>query len=204
MSSDKRYVIAKVPPGEGLALDLGGGRGELRRPLERLGYRYVNVDLAPGAGRDAVVGDAHGLPFGSDMFDIVISSDSLEHFTQPIVALSEARRVLKPNGSLIVWVPFMHPFHGNDYYRYTPLGLRYVLREAELELVSLEAPLWVFSVVAQALVVLLRSLGLGSMERPIERAAASLDGRLRRVRSRDASFAAAYLVVARRRSPKGP
>jgi len=51
-------------------------------------------------------------------------------------------------------------------------------------------------------VVLLRRLGFGSLERPIERAAASLDGRLRRVQSRDASFAAAYLAVARRRSPE--
>jgi SAM-dependent methyltransferase len=193
-----------VPPGDGLALDLGGGLGELRRPLERLGYRYVNVDLTPGAGRGAVGGDAHGLPFCSDTFDIVISSDSMEHFIQPIVALSEARRVLKPTGSLVIWVPFMHPFHGNnDYYRYTPLGLRYVLREAQLELVSLEAPLWVFSVVAQALVVLLQRLGLGSLERPVERVAASLDGRLHRARSCDASFAAAYLAVARR-SPEGP
>jgi ubiquinone/menaquinone biosynthesis C-methylase UbiE len=86
--------------------------------LERLGYRYVNVDLTLGAGRGAVGGDAHGLPFSSDTFDIVISSDSLEHFTQPIVALSGVRRVLRPNGFVIIWVPFMHPFHGNDYYRW--------------------------------------------------------------------------------------
>lgn len=47
MSSDKRWVLSKVSAEQGLALDLGGGSGELRSPLRALGYEYVNLDLKP-------------------------------------------------------------------------------------------------------------------------------------------------------------
>lgn len=35
-----------------------------------------------------------------------VSSDTLEHFSQPAVVLSEVHRVLKDEGRLVVWVPF--------------------------------------------------------------------------------------------------
>lgn len=197
MSSEKRWVLSKTPPGTGFALDLGGGGGELCDALESRGYRYVNVDLSPAGGGYRVRADAHRLPFRPRAFDVVVSSDTLEHFADPLCALGEARRVLKTEATLVLWVPFMQPFHGNDYYRFTPLGLRYLLSSAGLTLVSLEAPLWISSVVAQAFVVLLQRLRMGFLERVVERLAEWLDRRLARFQSPDASFAAAFLAVAR-------
>ena len=111
MSTDKRHVLAAVPAGGGLALDLGGGAGELSSALGGLGYQYVNLDpAARGAG--AVAGDAQGTPFRTGAFSLVVSSDSLEHIADPRAALREVRRLLAPEGSFIVWVPFLHPFHG--------------------------------------------------------------------------------------------
>lgn len=196
MSSDKRHVLAGVPRGPGRALDLGGGRGELRVPLQERGYSYVNVDFAPSGPGRKVQGDAHRLPFADAGFDLVVSSDTLEHFSDPIAVVREVRRVLADDGRFVVWVPFMHPFHGDDLYRYTPLGLEHVMSSAGLRIESLEAPLWVFSVMAQAVVVLLRRIGLGSLERRVERAAAWLDARLQRFGGGSKGFAQAYLVVA--------
>jgi SAM-dependent methyltransferase len=49
--------------------------------------------------------DMHQLPFADDRFDMVVHSDTLEHVRQPVRALSECRRVLRPGGSLCFTVP---------------------------------------------------------------------------------------------------
>jgi SAM-dependent methyltransferase len=200
MASDKRWVLSRVPNGPGRALDLGGGRGELYVPLKARGYEYVNLDVAP-SGPGAVVGDAHDLPFDAESFDLIVSSDSLEHFHTPLVVLRGVARVLKPHGRFVVWVPFMHPFHGDDYYRYSRLGLEHLLREAGLQMVSIEAPLGPFTICGQMLVVAARRIGLGSLERPIERLAAWVDGRIRSWSGGNA-YAAFYLVVAAKQRPE--
>ncbi len=164
-------------------------------PLRELGYEYINVDLEPAGGGLRVEGDAELLPFSSDTFDLIVSSDTLEHFSQPAVVLAEVNRVLKDDGRLIVWVPFLHPFHGNDYFRYTPLGLRTLMERAELQMISLEAPLGLFSLIVQAWIVLLRRVRLGFMEPLLERVAAWIDRRLSPLQ-KGMSFAAFYLVVA--------
>jgi SAM-dependent methyltransferase len=196
MSSDARWVLSKVPDGGGAALDLGGGDGRFYHALTARAYTYVNLDIAP-SGPCAVKGDAHDLPFPPGSFDLVISCDSLEHFHDPLTVLKEVERVLKPEGMLVVWVPFLHPFHSTDYYRYTPLGIGHLLTTARLRPVSLEAPLGVFSVMAQVVLVALRRLHLAPPERPIERVAGWLDRALRRMQP-GGSFALAYLVVARK------
>jgi len=157
-----------------------------------LGYEYINVNLKPTGNGLRVKGDAQHLPFPPDSFDLIVSSDTLEHFSQPAVVLAEVRRVLKDVGRLIIWVPFLHPFHGDDYFPYTPLGRQSLIERAELRMVSLEAPLGLFSLIAQALIVLLRRMRLGFMETGLERAAAWLDRRFRPVQNR-MSLAAAYI-----------
>jgi SAM-dependent methyltransferase len=194
MASDKRWVMTGVPAGPGRALDLGGGAGELFPMLHERGYDYTNLDIAP-TGPGAVTGDAHAMPFDTDSFDIVLSSDSLEHFSSPSVALAEVRRVLRPGGRLVVWVPFMHPFHADDYYRYTPLGIDHLLDQAGLVKVSIEAPLGPFTIVANLVAVALMRVRLGRLTWPLRHAAAWLDVRLRRF-APGASYAPFYLVTA--------
>lgn len=51
--------------------------------------------------------DMHALPFPASTFDIVVHSDTLEHVPNPIHALAECRRVLKPGGALCYTVPIV-------------------------------------------------------------------------------------------------
>lgn len=51
--------------------------------------------------------DIHALPYGNCTFDIVIHSDTLEHVKNPVHALTECRRVLKPDGALCFTVPMI-------------------------------------------------------------------------------------------------
>lgn len=49
--------------------------------------------------------DMQNLPYPDESFDIVVHSDTLEHVPQPIRALAECRRVLKPGGACCFTVP---------------------------------------------------------------------------------------------------
>jgi ubiquinone/menaquinone biosynthesis C-methylase UbiE len=54
-----------------------------------------------------VVSDCYSLPFEDSVFDVVTLMEILEHVENPEKALSEAKRVCKNNGSIIITVPNM-------------------------------------------------------------------------------------------------
>jgi SAM-dependent methyltransferase len=197
MSSDADLILEAIPSGTGVTLDLGGSKGMLRQPLQERGYHYINLDIEHFENREpSLVGDAHRLPFKNNTVDLVVSKDTLEHFVEPWVVVKEVHRVLKVGGQFIILVPFMHPFHGNDFYRYSPLGLEHLLRD--FELVAFESPLWVFTVVGLALIEALKRVYLGCAERLIKQLCKWLDHLSTRNQRRPASYAAGYLVVARK------
>lgn len=49
--------------------------------------------------------DMHALPFPDDSFDLIVHSDTLEHIQNPVHALRECYRALKPGGALCFTVP---------------------------------------------------------------------------------------------------
>jgi SAM-dependent methyltransferase len=51
--------------------------------------------------------DMQQLPYESNRFDLVIHSDTLEHVSSPVRALSECRRVLKPGGFCCFTIPIV-------------------------------------------------------------------------------------------------
>ena len=61
---------------------------------------------------EAIQADAEALPLPSALADIVVCSDILEHVLSFDAALSEARRILKPGGLLLVCVPWMQELSG--------------------------------------------------------------------------------------------
>ena len=72
-----------------------------------------------------MVGDAHKLPFKSQVFDSIICQAVLEHVSNPNKVVDEMLRVLKPKGHVFVEVPFIQGYHADpdDYQRYTLNGL---------------------------------------------------------------------------------
>jgi SAM-dependent methyltransferase len=97
-------ILAALGP-EATVLDLGSGSGSF--PETCTAAKVVRVDLVfpeGGAGL-RVRADSARLPFGSAVFDAAIASHSLEHFANPVSALQEIGRVLKPSAALFVAVP---------------------------------------------------------------------------------------------------
>ena len=90
-----------------LALDLGAGTGAATRAIRRRGAHVVALDasfgmLAHGCRDEpACVGDAYALPFNDGVFDAVVAAFSLNHVTDPVVALREAARVTSRAGTVV-------------------------------------------------------------------------------------------------------
>lgn len=110
-------------------LDIGCAGQEKRAALPA-DCLYVGLDYPATAAayrtRPMVYGDAHRLPCADRSFDLVLLTDVLEHLRDPLCALAEVRRVLRPGGRLLVGVPFLYPVHDapHDYSRWTDAGLR--------------------------------------------------------------------------------
>ncbi|HUP70772.1 MAG TPA: methyltransferase domain-containing protein [Acidimicrobiales bacterium] len=89
-------------------LDLGAGTGAGGRAAQARGAEVFSVDsafgmLAAGASHrlSAAVGDALALPFSLAAFDAVVAAFSLNHVDDPVAALREAVRVLRPGGTIV-------------------------------------------------------------------------------------------------------
>lgn len=84
-------------------LEIGGGTGVQARELSSRGYDVVSIDLpASGYAHDRVFPiieyDGRKLPFDDASFDIVLSSNVLEHVPDLGALYQEFERVLKPGG----------------------------------------------------------------------------------------------------------
>jgi SAM-dependent methyltransferase len=96
-------------------LDLGCGAGRFVAALRDAGADAVGVELAEAAlvrarrnvpGADLRLVEPNGsLPLGHGEVDLVWCSEVLEHVPDTVALLTEARRVLKRGGRLLVTVP---------------------------------------------------------------------------------------------------
>jgi len=95
-------------------LDVGCGPGTITVEFAKrlVPGRVVGVDAASAAIEKAsifaadnlefMIGNAYGLPFDDNSFDVVHSHQTLQHLADPVAALREMRRVAKPGGLIAV------------------------------------------------------------------------------------------------------
>jgi SAM-dependent methyltransferase len=110
-------------------LDFGGvGRYRHWLPPGRL----VKLDLDPNHKPD-VVGRAEAAPLRDGSFDLILSTEMLEHCPEPARVADESHRLLRKGGTVVLTTPFIYIVHGwpEDYYRYTASGLKHLFRRFE-------------------------------------------------------------------------
>jgi ubiquinone/menaquinone biosynthesis C-methylase UbiE len=112
---DAKRVAEKVPEG-GAVLEVAPGPGYLAIELARLGnYQIAGLDISKSFVRIAQMnareagveiefrhGDAARMPFDDEIFDGIICRAAFKNFKEPIAALDEMYRVLKPNGKALI------------------------------------------------------------------------------------------------------
>jgi SAM-dependent methyltransferase len=85
---------------------------------------------------------AEELAIPDESFDVVISTQTLEHVRDPARSISEIRRVLRPGGIALLSTHGVWPYHPvpHDYWRWTHEGLAALVQDAgDFELVELVA-----------------------------------------------------------------
>jgi len=121
----------------GRILDIGAGTGHGARYLRSENTEYYPTDLPTGRNRlDGNVSkrteklkiycSCYALPFIDECMEGTMLISVLEHLEDPQLALSEAYRVTKMGGCLLISTPFSFPVHGYplDYRRWTLEGLK--------------------------------------------------------------------------------
>ncbi len=154
---ESRYRIARIRQfrAGGRLLDIGCGSGETLQAASAA-FDVLGVDLSRTAVADAAAhvpgrvleGSAERLPLRDASVDVAILTEVLEHAFDPIMALREATRVLRPRGLLAVqtgdvaslrprlsledWRYLQPPVHLNFFSRHI---LRTALRDAGTRIV---------------------------------------------------------------------
>lgn len=121
-------ALKRLPAG-GRLLDAGAGEQRFRPYCNHL--QYVAQDFAKYDGKGDgsalqsprwdqgkldIVSDITAIPVPDASFDAVLCTEVFEHLPDPLAALREFSRVLKPGGQLILTAPFcslthMAPYH---------------------------------------------------------------------------------------------
>ncbi|SCA56258.1 Methylase involved in ubiquinone/menaquinone biosynthesis [Candidatus Terasakiella magnetica] len=95
--------IIQLLPQEAKVLEIGGGSGHQAKLLKDRGFDITSIDVADSIYADEQVFpvqtyDGKKLPFADQSFDVVLSSNVLEHIHDLDPLMEEFSRVVKPSG----------------------------------------------------------------------------------------------------------
>ena len=166
----------------GRLLDVGCGNEPYRKLFAGRVREHVGCDLVQSSdGRANVLCPATELPFHGGSFDTVLITQVIEHVADHQAMLSEAFRVLRPGGALILSGPMYWPLHEEpfDFFRFTRHGLQFLLERAGFGGVEIVGNGGKWALCGQALVHAIQGTGLGRpvIVRTINQVFAGLDDR---------------------------
>jgi SAM-dependent methyltransferase len=172
--AERRAVLERLlgrHQGRGWAADVGAAAGGNTGVLTNLGwqalaleYSEVGAALAHQKGHATCRADAQVLPVRTASLGLVVALDLLEHLPDDGAAAREMRRVLRPDGTLVVSVPAdprlwsAHDEAVSHLRRYTRESLETLLCEAGFEVQRL----WSWNVLMRPLLAARRRSSTGS------------------------------------------
>jgi SAM-dependent methyltransferase len=94
------------------------------------GRDYHGIDMRPGPGVDCIA-NVELLPQASASVGTLLALNTFEHVKRFWSGLDEVRRVLRPDGVLILSTPFYFRIHEfpHDYWRFTPAAYEALLED---------------------------------------------------------------------------
>lgn len=139
---------AKVPPGSHV-IDVGAGSCPYRGLFAHCEYRSHDFAKLPpdqfsgrqGYGQLDYICDILSIPVPDATFDVILCTEVLEHVDEPIQALREFARILKPNGKLLLTAPLGSGLHQDPHHfygGYTPYWYRKFLGEVGFKNIIIE------------------------------------------------------------------
>jgi SAM-dependent methyltransferase len=113
-------ALKDVVPRKGFGLEVGVGTGRFAAPLGiRIGVEPTRAMADMARKRGIIVHEARAevLPFDDESFDFVLMVTIICFLEAPLLALEEAKRVLKPGGLIIIGMIDRNSPLGKDYDR---------------------------------------------------------------------------------------
>lgn len=120
----------------GRVLSVGSGKdsdgeGGFYRSYFSSAAEYLTSDFTPEMGCDLVLDARHMPQIESSCFDGIFCSGVLEHIDDWPAAMREISRVTKPEGVLLLGLPFRQAIHRNmsshDFWRFSEDGIKFLL-----------------------------------------------------------------------------
>jgi SAM-dependent methyltransferase len=141
---NRRYRVINI-------LEIGCGDGLIGHYLQKYGYRYEGIDIKINTSLSSNVRqmDASCLTYSDNVFDMVFSFNSFEHFPAPAIVLKEAIRVTRSKGLIFSdFGPLFYSPFGLHAYRSIPVPycqflfstetLNYFIKENRLPEINFE------------------------------------------------------------------
>jgi ubiquinone/menaquinone biosynthesis C-methylase UbiE len=121
-------ALKKVVPKKGKGLEIGVGTGRFAQPLGvafGIDPSKKMLEIAKKRGIKTFVGEGENLPFTDNEFDYVLIVITICFVKKPEKVISEARRVLKNNGKLIIGIVDKNSHLGKFYQEKKRQGHRF-------------------------------------------------------------------------------
>lgn len=149
-----KYIQKEAPSLKGRLLDFGCGRKPWRSLFHVDEYIGVDIEKSGHDHHDSIVDvfyNGHTLPFEQYSFDSIFASEVCEHLFNIDEILTEFNRVLKPNGHLLITMPFAWNEHEQpyDFARYTSFGITDLLQKHGFEVIRLHKTSTYFETICQ-------------------------------------------------------
>jgi SAM-dependent methyltransferase len=147
---------AAATPAGSRVLDVGAGVGQYRSLFRHCDYRTQDFGLEPDtAGKYTPLDyecDIAAIPVSDGAFDVILCTEVLEHVPEPIRAIREMARILRPGGRMLLTAPLGSHLHQEPYHfygGYTPHWYRRFLPLEGCDVQSIEPNQGFFSFFGQ-------------------------------------------------------
>jgi SAM-dependent methyltransferase len=145
-----------------LVLDAGAGSAPYADLFTHVTYETADLAATPGKDYSHITYacDVVDIPVEDGRFDLVWCSQVLEHCREPLAALREFRRVLKPGGEAWLTAPFFYEEHEKpwDFYRFSRFAWQHFADELGFEVVEIEPMEGYYGTLSYALAMAAKSL----------------------------------------------
>lgn len=122
-------------------VDIGSGESPYKilfEPYITNNNKYISIDLSYSENVE-IIGRAQNLPLKSNVADIILLSEVLEHIYETEEVFKEINRALKHNGHLILTTPLLIGYHDSvDYFRFTHTALETLLKDFGFEILAIK------------------------------------------------------------------
>lgn len=130
------FLNEELPNTSKNILDIGAGNAPWKDLLPK-NVQYVGLDIENAnefgmpKNKDIIYYQGGVFPFSNNQFNNALCVEVLEHVVDTDTFMREIYRCLKPNGKIILTVPWSARRHHlpNDYFRFTPEALKYLFNK---------------------------------------------------------------------------